>query len=383
MAKSRRFPDPPITAAIDRGPARHFHGRKQILRNFDGLLGGAAKTDTGTIFLIQGAPGAGKTALLAECERIARGREWEVANIGVGSLWDPYKLLDSLGLGDKYEVTEKSTQFGVKDVAGRGYKSTRLPRTVLSILKDGDQPLLLILDESQGLGEDGVPPSDYRADARTVLDFIHNGKLGRPVILLAAGLGTTLKSFESLEVSRFASNCFVELGALDKGAERAVIQDWLKKDGGAKGDPKAWIDAIAKEAHGWPHHILSYVYPAAVDQLKVDDGIMTTDGLNVVLYVGREGRNAYYEQRMKGFSRKQRRSLANLIVNIPSEDGLDEEDIKASLSQEYGKTEADKMFHDALRKGLLDEHSGCYVVPIPSMLTWLKKEYVSSHHNSV
>ena len=51
---------------------------------------------------------------------------------------------------------------------------------------------------------------------------------------------------------------------------------------------------------------------------------------------------------MKGFSRKQRRSLAKLIVNIPSEDGLDEEDIKASLSREYGKSEADKMFRDAL-----------------------------------
>ena len=186
-------------------------------------MGRAAETYTGTVFLIQGAPGAGKTALLAECERIARGREWQVANIGVGSLWDPYELLDSLGLVDKYDVTEKSTKFDLKDVAGRGYKSTRVPRTVLSILKDGDQPLLLILDESQGLGEDGVPPSDCRADARTVLDFIHNGKLGRPVILLAAGLGTTLKSFESLEVSRFASNCFVELGALDKGAEGAVI----------------------------------------------------------------------------------------------------------------------------------------------------------------
>ena len=118
------------------------------------------------------------------------------------------------------------------------------------------------------------------------------------------------------------------------------------------------------------------MYPAAVDQLKVDDGIMTTDGLNAVLNVGREGRNAYYEQRMNGFSRKQRRSLAILIVNIPSEDGLDEEDIKADLSQEYGKTEADKMFHDALRKGVLDERSGCYVVPIPSMHTWLKEEYV-------
>ena len=84
-----------------------------------------------------------------------------------------------------------------------------------------------------------------------------------------------MKSFESLEVSRFASKLICRIRSLDRGAERAVIQDWLKKDGGAKGDPKAWIDAIAQEANGWPHHILSYVYPAAVNQLKVDDGTMT------------------------------------------------------------------------------------------------------------
>ena len=59
---------PPVTAAFDRGPAKYFHGRKQILNDFNELIARANLTDSGTTFLIQGAPGAGKTALLAECE---------------------------------------------------------------------------------------------------------------------------------------------------------------------------------------------------------------------------------------------------------------------------------------------------------------------------
>ena len=67
-------------------------------------------------------------------------------------------------------------------------------------------------------------------------------------------------------------------------------------------DPKAWIDALARDAHGCPHHILSCVLPAAVDQLKASDGTKTTDGLYAVFQIGGEGRKAYSEQTVKGFA---------------------------------------------------------------------------------
>ena len=167
----------------DRGPAKYFHGRKKILNDFTGLLQYASQKTWGTIFLIQGAPGAGKSALLYECEKHAEAHKWDVVDIGVGSLWDPYKLLGSLGLGDKYKPTEKSTQFGSKNVLGRGYKSRRPRPTVQNILEDGKKPLLLILDEAQVLGNEGIPPTNQRSDAVEVLEVIHNGKLkqtGRP-----------------------------------------------------------------------------------------------------------------------------------------------------------------------------------------------------------
>lgn len=47
-----------MTAAFDRGPAKYFHGRKQILHDFNELVELATQADSGTTFLIQGAPGA-------------------------------------------------------------------------------------------------------------------------------------------------------------------------------------------------------------------------------------------------------------------------------------------------------------------------------------
>jgi len=75
----------------DRGRARHFHGRKSILSNFSRVLQYAVSKNlesNGTIFLIQGAPGAGKTALLYKCRELAKaggaevgGQKWNVISI--------------------------------------------------------------------------------------------------------------------------------------------------------------------------------------------------------------------------------------------------------------------------------------------------------------
>lgn len=136
------------------------------------------------------------------------------------------------------------------------------------------------------------------------------------MILLAAGLGRTVKPFGSFKISRFAQKYFVELGALSEESERSVIRDWLKKEGGAKEDLSGWIDAITRETHGWPHHILSYCQPAAA-QLKKDGGSMTADRLEAALEVDREGRRAYYDERVHEFLEEERRALVNAFVDVP------------------------------------------------------------------
>ena len=365
-----------MTAAFDRGPAKYFHGRKQILNDFNELIARANLTDSGTTFLIQGAPGAGKTALLAECEKLAQKSEWETTEISSAALWDPNELQQSLKLRRTWKVGGGSARVGISGIGEAEINAERSPQTVKNLLRgDKKPPLLLTLDEAQTLGMKDEFPADQINTVRHVLNSIHNGRLDRPVILIVAGLGTTADAFGVLGISRFAKRCLIELGALDKEAERAVLHDWLTKDGEAKGPPTAWINAITRETHGWPQHILSYVKPA-LDQLHADKGVMTAEGLSVVLEAGRIFRSEYYEHRTQEFGTKQRHSLAKLFANVPSGGRLDMEDIMMSLTQEYGSEKAKKILHQALHKGVLYRYRGDYGIPIPSMHDWLVSNYV-------
>ncbi len=322
---------PPIPAAVDRGPAMYFHGRTSIRRNFDELLERSLNSNTGTTFLVQGASGVGKSALLYECRKQAEEKEWNVAKIGLDCFWDPLKLRSSLGHGRTYEVTERSTQFGVKNVVERGYRSVRYDPTVEDILKDGRQPLLLILDEAHALADENFPPSQYLVTTVQTLELIHNDELGTPVILLAAGLEGARKGFSKLKISRFGEDCLVDLGALSKESERAVIRDWLTKGGSDKEDPTPWMDAIALETHGWPLHIQSYARHAA-NYLKANDGVMTSVGLEAVLNIAQEKRKVYYKQRVGDFRVDQIRCLARSISDIPPGEPAEFKEIMTSLT---------------------------------------------------
>jgi len=195
----------------------------------------------------------------------------------------------------------------------------------------------------------------------------------RPVILLAAGLGTTLDTFESLGISRFSEGCFVELGALSRESERAVIYDWLTKKGGAKGDPTAWIDAIVQETHQWPRHVHSYAKHAA-EHLKANDGIMTTPGLNAVIELGQEGRKQYYKQRVSKFYGDQLQCLVSSISNNPLGEPISRLAIMSSLARTYDD-KAEDLLKDFIEKGILKKSGKGLSISIPSMHTWLEEEY--------
>ncbi len=214
-----------------------------------------------------------------------------------------------------------------------------------------------------------------RMRAGDTLDVIHNGNVGRPVILLAAGLGHAGEAFWSLGISRFMGSCLMQLGALEKDSERAVIKDWLVKEGGAKGNPDEWIDQIAQKTHGWPQHISAYG-DAAAKQIQNDHGEMTAAGLDVVYRVGAERREAYYEQRTEGISGRGRAILAKLIQNIAPGTEMDEEDIEDFFSTEYNDPDKAKdLFEKAVARGILHSEDGVHYIAIPSMHSWLVSNY--------
>ncbi len=372
---------PPDTSPIpdyvaDRGPTKYFHGRVQILRNFDKLVKDSMEPGGGSTFLIQGAPGVGKTALLYECGKLAKGNGWEVAKIKTGALWDKGKMLRTLGFGKMVGIDNVSLGLSEAFTAKISLSKPARSTTSLNVVeKRKRKPLLLVLDEAQRLSNANELPKTQFDEAGDLLEAIHNGELNKPVILLAAGLGSTGEAFRSLGISRFKGGCFVELGALGRASERAVIKDWLVKDGGAKGDPTTWIDQIAQKTHGWPQHISAYG-DAAAKQIQHDHGEMTAAGLDMVYRVGAERRRAYYRHRVSGFDGNELICLYEAVAGINSRTPFNKDLVLSPLNKKYESDLAEKIFKKFIDKRVVSVvGTTMYSVPIPSMHDWMRSEF--------
>ena len=364
----------------DRGAAKHFRGRETILSEFQGALRESVESKSGSILLIQGPPGVGKTALLSKCWELAEEEKWEVAQIIPRDLWDPDRLRKTLEIGPEIRVTGGEGEAGItKFLVAKGKAKITVdhhPRTPQDILKIGDTPLLLILDEAQHLGEDSRITGGYKDDVRDLLNQIHNGNLGKPVILLAGGLGTTDRALNSLGISRASLGSIMNLDPLEEEQERTVIREWLREEGKAKGDTTDWVDAIAKETYRWPQHIIAYTVPAAA-HLRENGGEMTKEGLLSVLEQGRKYCREYYVGRMSEFVSEERTSFAQIIGGVPKDGRLTKTEIPAHLTGEYGDERAKELFFLSVKKGVFYyDEEGNYSVPIPSMRDWLLENYL-------
>ncbi len=320
----------------------------------------------GTILLIQGPPGVGKTALLAKCWEEAKKKWWDVAQITPRDLWDPDRLRKTLAVSPEIRVVGGEGEAGIEKICVAKGKAEvtidHLPRTPIDILKTEDTPLLLILDEAQHLGEDSRITGGYKDDVRDLLDQIHNGKLGKSVILLSGGLGMTSRALNNLGISRSSLKSITDLGPLEEEGERTVIREWLKEEGEAKGDMKDWVDAIAKETYRWPQHIIAYTVPA-VAHLRENGGEMTREGLLSVLEQDRANRWAYYTGRTEGLDDDHIVRLVEMFRDTPVEEGFRKQDLVAELGEPG--------FEQAVCKGVLYYSNPLYTLPIPSLYDYL------------
>ncbi len=361
----------------DRGEAKYFHGRTGILNDFKERMEFAEQDPKkGTTFLIQAAPGAGKSALLHECARLAAIKGFAVAEV------DPHKLLDPEVLHESIDtswmrwrrwLTQGSASIDVS-VFKAGVVVGGAAKTPLGVIEEGKGGLVLLLDEAQLMSDLAVGTGIPFIGAKALLTAIHNGRTGRPVMLIAAGLSATKRAFKDLGVSRFKDNCYVELGPLKPESEREVIKDWLKKEGRAKGDPTPWIDAIVQKTHGWPQHVAAYAESAAI-HLRATGRQMTPAKLQTVLKVGEMKRIKFYKSRAEGLDEDHRMAIARAFVSARQDQTQTRKAIMESLVEAVGEQEADTVFKRALKNGVLDHQDGRYVIPILSMRRWFIDNY--------
>ena len=119
-----------------------------------------AATKRGTTFLIEGAPGAGKSALLAECGDLADQSGWLVpGGIPVKSLHDTDEMRRVVDGVRKLKFLRGN--LGGWGLGWAGGSTISSPHHVLG---KGKKPLLLVLDEAQRLHAltASLPGSDAR-----------------------------------------------------------------------------------------------------------------------------------------------------------------------------------------------------------------------------
>ena len=374
---------------LDRGPAKYFHGRKRILANFKARCDRALDTKMGTTFMIQGAQGAGKTALLYKCMEQAENNGWTTLQTDYTALIDPPALREMLGLRSKLDQV---LQLGSRDVAVQDVKlgpaslklgapslgAHGLQRQMQRVLQSAanNHGLLLVIDEAQILGN--LRDYRYRVELGNVLTSIHNGTVGAPVILLVGGLSTTENAFDAFGISRFESSCVIYLQRLNPKPARNVLRDYLTISGqvqGQKEELDRWIHELDRRTHGWPAHIAGWGEMAA-ELLRSNGGQLTAEAWASVVRAGRERDAKYYRSRAAGTEPHDLEALGRLLMRRGPHALLSKAEVTACLANDRSKEDTKRAFWHILHKGILAyTDDGDLKVPIPSMHDWLVARY--------
>ena len=317
---TREFLKSLVQGDDDRSPPIHFAGRRTEL---DLILSRAAKAGRGAglTVVLQGAPGAGKTALLREAakrfDEFDEGAPNQQA-IFMPTPWtrdDEPAVLEQLAgamfdeAPDSFRTTETTTRSGAVSggVAKANLSSAtqRRPVTLSGFpgfrnhyghLASDARRVLLLIDEGQRL----------QRDASQLVYQLH-GQEDLPVLMVFGGLSNTSERLIEVGLSRLGANSVVNVGALAladvrESAEQALrwTLDRCREPPIRHSDAQVgeWADGMAEKAKGWPQHLTSYIrgaWMALADAERLD---LSRGNLAATLEAGAASAANYYAGRL-------------------------------------------------------------------------------------
>ncbi len=220
----------------------------------------------GHIVVFSGAPGSGKSSLLAQL------RKFGVPEIDPLFISVPLNLLENLGylvqeIGKRVlpskakEMNRKITtaeriSFGFKNILGLDKSETRetgpLPARfgVLAELhppQKWQRPVCLLVDEIQAVTK----------EHGNALRELHLGEHGLPIVTVAAGLSNSAEKLRQAMSPRLTAGNLRILGALSPKEVRSCVQQMLERCRvDYSGDQLDWFGGeIAERSEGWPQHM--------------------------------------------------------------------------------------------------------------------------------
>ena len=398
-----------LATISDRTPPVVFAGREDEFSLLNGALHGVQRGELGHTVVIQGVPGAGKTALLNEyATRL-------LASDDAGRLVVPVPLtpgvLDSPPAAMVEEIDKEFREFcSSDDVARRTNRavggatlaaralfaaltkkdlasfrpSAKAPDSLPIAIADyvafrfnrRDSTIMLLVDEAQNLLDS--------SRVRRHLDVLHQGVRGRTKMLLACfGLQNTVDRLRELGLSRLASGHARTIGVLSNenarqcvmGTLEVALADYTFDEGALGENPRSrWIseasDAILDESANFPQHLTNGC--SALAEIALRQGIGDSPPAAELRERCREHKKDYYDARLRPWAEH---TIALAHAFDGSNDGwANVGDVKRALmaSDDLGEpvdaARASKAIKELRDQGFLESRLGACRPAIPSLL---------------
>ncbi len=291
----------------------------------DGDVGG------GTM-IVQGAPGAGKSALMLECMEAVRQHStplspWVAVSIVPGDLKSPAYVMSALIRAIDEEGMrfaklwpdasstrmKKLLDFGkliYDELSSRGFSLAGLsvgarsgagtrsdiemsPAELFSaaapLLKNFD--FVVFVDEAQNTPIDPMTES--------VLDCLHRDTRGISLVAAFFGLSDTKDVLRECGLSRLPSERVLNLGSLSLDESKTSLERMINAYYvGSKEEKDIWVNALAELSQGWPQHI-NRVGVASGRAIRSNGGRLERHLLEQALRKGTDLKNEYYAARLE------------------------------------------------------------------------------------
>ncbi len=368
----------------------------------------------GGTMIFQGAPGAGKSALMLECMEAVKRHStpddpWVAVSIWPETLISAVQTIRIIVQAANTE-SERLAKTAPSTIAGKLEEYLKLGRKLCQELSErgvaaagisvgGKPEAINVLDSnllSQSVFTDCAPllekfhlvvfvdeaqNTPVAGTTQGVIGCLHNPPSNISLVTAFFGLSDTQQVLRECGLSRFADERLVNLEPLSmddaSGSFRCLLDTYYT---GTEEEKVLWVNALAELSQGWPQHI-NRIGVAAGRVARTNEGRLERLLLAQALDKGTERKNDYYVGRIEAGSNRawvyKRLALAAGKKEGEFVDTLsyDEVDLLTETARKRKEESIDEFLTNALHAGLLAPARGMldhYKIPIPSFGDFLR-----------
>ena len=346
--------------------------------------------------IVQGAPGAGKSSILAQLVRRSAERDGapgqsRVLVVGSRQLLDNLPdVLQAVAAAACLEPVRwrdflPKVAVGV-DGAGAGAAGLSFdfskapevpaPENLSDLARQRPRerwvaPVIVAVDEAQRLAPGTTEPHAL------FLQGIHDADIGLPINLVLAGLGDTRQRAEDMGLTRISN--VHEIGGLTPKESAGLMPDFCRHFGIDPSGHKERLDALAAPCEGWPRHLHFAMQALGREALRCGGDLADVDWARVGSEAA-ESRTRYYSGQQSTAMDKADGLTAVVMSRL--EDGMKTSDVLRLIEENVIKEVAghrlpegmssEGFFAHLVHRGALQKRADKTVhCPIPSFRTHL------------